>query len=371
MDNEAAQQLWAQLFSRMASEERATIYDPEHDIDKDYAKLSLGLAQAGWSPPEIKARIEAHKSDWVNSPVTSPGVAPHVEIQFSKLCDSVEAAMDRLNLASHDRIVRGIEPRTGPHAAMTNVIMTTEGIITVGSFLFRFCGLIARAFTRTLYLNPWLWENPTCSDASACALLRRSPVLLAYWLRIYMSFAITGTHLVVPYRPANKHEVLLFEQIARAMEIFAIAHEYGHHHHGHGRQLQEDPKREEFQADQFALRISYEVESQPILFANPYLSSGAGGTVLLLALDTLRRFEERISGVSLPLSKTHPTIEERLARFDSVSVLKPEEFVALKGFRGAAKRIMAAVDAEMSQLLRLLPVDTLDELRTSLLRQPR
>jgi hypothetical protein len=52
-----------------------------------------------------------------------------------------------------------------------------------------------------------------------------------------MSYAVTGTNILVPFRPATKVEVLLFEQIARAMEIFAIAHEYGHHHHAHGRRL--------------------------------------------------------------------------------------------------------------------------------------
>jgi hypothetical protein len=82
----------------------------------------------------------------------------------------------------------------------------------------------------------------------------------------------------------KKHELLLFEQVARAMEIFAIVHEYGHHHHGHGPRLEDNPKQEEFDADQFALRIGYEVERVPLICPNPYLSSGAGGVVLLMAL---------------------------------------------------------------------------------------
>ena len=104
---------------------------------------------------------------------------------------------------------------------------------------------------------------------------------------------------------------MLFEQVARAMEIFAIAHEYGHHHLGHGSQIDGDPMQEEFEADQFALKISYEVEQKPFLFDNPYLSSGAGGVVLLLALATLRKFEETLRGARATASdptRTPPTV---------------------------------------------------------------
>jgi len=54
--------------------------------------------------------------------------------------------------------------------------------------------------------------------------------------------------------------LLLFEQVAQSMEVFAIAHEYGHHHFDHGRQIGRDPHQEEIDADKFALRISYEIE---------------------------------------------------------------------------------------------------------------
>jgi hypothetical protein len=283
---------------------------------------------------------------------------------MNMLCDDIEAAMVRLRLDSHARIARGIEPRTGPYAAKTNVIMTDQSIVTVGSFLFRFCGLVARAFTRTLHLNPHLWERPGFSQAAGRTLLRAAPEVTSYWLHIFVSYAITGTHIMAPYRPAAEHELVLFEQVARAMEIFAIAHEYGHHHHDHGRRLEDDPKREEFEADQFALKISYEVETKPLLVWNPYLSSGAGGLVLLLALGILRKCSEVITGVDAEPSDTHPTIPERLARFDTVAVLKPTEFAVLKSFRTVSTRIMTCVDSELSLMIKSLEPSLRDQLRT-------
>ena len=122
-------------------------------------RLRTGLAQAGWTEHEIDARIITHKAQHENAPVSSPGVAAQVEIQLTRLCDDIEAAMTRRGLNSHARVARGVEPRAGPYASMTNVIMTRQGIVTVSSFMFRFCGLVARPFIRTLRLSPSFWES--------------------------------------------------------------------------------------------------------------------------------------------------------------------------------------------------------------------
>jgi hypothetical protein len=141
------------------------------------------------------------------------------------------------------------------------------------------------------------------------------------------------------------------------MELFAISHEYGHHDFNHGRTIGEDAHKEEFEADQFALRICYEIEREPLLFVNPYLSSGAGGVVLLLALETLRYFESRMGAAPI-VQDSHPHVEARLSRFDSVAVLKPQEFAQLRGFRSACQRIMATVHAELLDLLNALPSES-------------
>jgi hypothetical protein len=90
---------------------------------------------------------------------------------------------------------------------------------------------------------------------------------------------------------------------------------------------------------------------------NPYLSSGAGGVILLLALETLNGIREVITRISIAPSVTHPDVDARLLQFDSVSVLKPQEFVALRAFRIASTRIMKTVQSVLLELTNAMPPD--------------
>ncbi len=370
-NNDAARQLWAQIFERQAADEFATLADPDHDHEADEKGLRDGLAEAGWSDDEIERRIEAVRGERAPSTGDSPGVTASIERIFNFLCDDVEAAMVRLKLESHTRLTRGIDPIAGPSAAMTNVIMTDQGIVSVSSFFFRYCGLIARAFTRTLHINPFAWEADDCDDAAGRSLLISKPALIHYWFMAFVSFAATGTQMLAPFKPAQKHEAILFEQIARAMELFAIAHEYGHHHNAHGRNANTNPVAHEFEADQFALRILYEIEKKPFIAINPYISSGAGGVILLRSLDILRLVSERLLGEKLADRGTHPPPSDRIEKFESVAVLKPQEYAALLSFRLAATRILDCVETLMLESIDQFPESLrakLIELRATVMR---
>jgi hypothetical protein len=358
--NESAVQLWEQVFARLATQENAAIMNPIHDPSGDEVSAREGFKQAGWSDAEIEEKFRLQRDGILDVPTTSPGVNPHVEAHLARLCDEIEGAMARLKLTSYEKTARGIEPRLGPYAAKINVIMTDESIITISSHLFRFCGLVARAFARTLYVNPYFWESPDWTDIEARKYLRSSPDLLKYWMTIYLSYAALGTNAAVPFKPANRNELMLFEQIARAMELFAIAHEYGHHDLDHGRDISIEPQVEEYQADQFALKICYEIEREPLIFENPYLSSGAGGIVLLLALEMWRGVESLLDGKTAKPG-SHPEALSRIERFRSVSVLKPAEFRQLDNFRAVCGRVMTAVNSELMLSLRGIPSKVLTE----------
>jgi hypothetical protein len=353
--NQSATELWEQLFSAMAKEETATLVDPEHDTAKDEERLRKGMAAAGWSELQVEALIELHKKREATAPKTSPGANPYVEHRLALLCDDVEAAMSRLGLDSHRRVARGVEPRPGPVAASTNVVMTDEGIITVSSFFFRFCGLVARAFLRTLNLSPSFWESNGYSEFKGRQLILSNPPLAQYWLHIFTSYAVTGTNAIAPYWPSNPYEAFHFEQIARAIEIFAIAHEYGHHHLKHGRKLEGDPKAEEFEADKFALAISWEADQKPFISLNPYMRSGAGGAILLLALKTLQEFKKDFVPKLDASSGTHPAIDARIGRIAAAVNADGREVDRFKRFELAALRIMLCVHAEMSEIRREIP----------------
>jgi len=359
--NDIANEVWGQLYARAAKAEDAAIVDANYNPADDDARARAALKSAGWSDEHIDQRFEIHRQREASAPVTSPGVNPFVESQLKQLCDDVEEVMDRLKMDSHAKVARGVEPRAWASASKINVITTDESIVTVSAFLFRFCGLIARAFTRTLHLNPYIWEHKDFSEKTVHEYFQTSPELFRYWLQIYMSFALTGTHINVPYKPATPSEVLVFEHIARAMEIFVIAHEYGHHHHAHGKGLGSDPQAEEFEADQFALKISGAVKQFPPMLENPYLKSGAGGVVMLLALDTLRDVQRLFGNASETTLDTHPDVLARIERFDSVALLEPREFARLNGFRLAAQRVMGSVH---SILLPAIAAISKDKLRS-------
>lgn len=361
--NETATDFWRQYFANQAKSRDAALVDPEHDHAIDLQKLREGLAEAGWSTNEIDWRLSSLAGDHLPSVGNSPGVLTATERSFNRLCDDVEGAMARLNLTSHTRLARGIEPVVGPSAAMTNVIMTEEGVISVSAFFFRFCGLMSRAFTRTLQINPVFWESPDYRVDDGLKLLFANPKCAGYWTMAFCSFASTGTQILAPFRPATKTELLLFEQIARAMELFAIAHEYGHHHFSHGRDVKEDPFATEYEADRFAIRILYEIETRPLLYPNPYIPSGAGALILLRCMEILQRVKEVLTGAKPIASGTHPAVADRIVRFETVSLLKPEEYAALKSFRTTASRIMDVVENIVLELTNALPEDALQQLR--------
>jgi hypothetical protein len=107
------------------------------------------------------------------------------------------------------------------------------------------------------------------------------------------------------------------------------------------------------------LRICGEVERTPLFFDNPYLLSGAGGVVMLLALETLNEVASILGKKRRHRMGTHPAVDARIARFDSVAVLQPHEFERLKGFRIAAARILRSANAALLPALKALPAEAL------------
>ena len=54
--------------------------------------------------------------------------------------------------------------------------------------------------------------------------------------------------------------------------------------------------------------------------------------------------------LALPPGDTHPSADERIARFDAVAVMEPDKVRTLKGFRTASLRLMNAVGALLDDL---------------------
>lgn len=343
--NEAARDLWRQIFERAAAQPDAALFRPDEEIDTKQAELAAqALLEAGWSEAEIERRNEASVLRADLEHPNSPGVMPGLEFRLQVLSDRVKRVIAETGDTEHEKIEIAIDPVAGVSASLTNVIMTDQGILAVSSFLFRWCGLVARAYTRTLYAELAYWTSTAPDLAGDQAALLRSPDVAYYWFRIFTSFSLTGTHALVPFRPSTPKEFHLFEQVAWAMEYFTVAHEFGHHVLGH-RQAGEDPKKQEFEADAFSAKICEQLEFEPFpLIPNPYTRTGAGGSLMLISLEILRRFE------GAPNLGTHPRASDRIDRIASRNLIFPKQLEMDRDFNGMVQRIMNAVDRLMTEL---------------------
>lgn len=366
--NEEARDLWSQIFERAAADLNATLHDPDVELESSRRELARrAFAEAGWSEAEIKKyeAIYLSRTRALEEP-NSPGVGPDLEPILNLLASKVRRAYSEIGETAHEKVEVAIDPKAGVAASLTNVIMTDQGIVSVSSFLFRWCALIARAYTRTLYadLAHWAWSLP--SPANDRKTLLRNPDLAFYWFRIFVSFAGTGTHALVPFRPSTPTEVTLFEQVAWSMELFTIAHEFGHHALGH-RRPEDDPRSQEFQADAIALRVCERLEFEPFpLLPNPYTRTGAGASLMLIAIEVLRSFEGT-SKHDLPRVETHPTVTERAAKISSRNLMQPMQLQMDQEFNGVVSRILLAVGSLMDEFRR----EGGDELVAAVRRQIR
>ena len=350
--NDAARDLWAQIFERAAADPNATLHKADKKSEAAQRELTAkALKQAGWSEAEIARRNEAEGFDGELEYVNSPGVGPGLEFKLKFLSDRIREAISETGETSHEKVEIAIDPKAGVSASLTNVIMTDQGILSVSSFLFRWCGLVARAYTRTLYADIAHWTSKMSDPATDRERLLECPDLVLYWFRIFVSFSGTGTHVLVPFRPSSPTEFHLFEQVAWSMEYFTVAHEFGHHVLEH-RSTSADPMMQEFQADAFAAKVCEQFELEPFpLLPNPYTRTGAGASLMLLALEILRAFEEPVSDGKARVD-THPSPSDRIAKISTRNLMQPKQLEMDQEFNGTVIRIMSAVAGVMSDARR-------------------
>lgn len=355
--------LWSQMLRRAKEHEWSTFDDPEYvHPGRDADNIRQALSEAGWTDVEIDFRAAISKEHCDEAPTTSPGVARFTEAALHRLSQSVESAAAKINVQNRDKVYFAVEPKAGPLLSKINVVMTDQSIITMGSFFTRYCGLVSRAYVRTMLLAPMSVGSDFNEDFLRRE-LRKRPDLIFYWWQIFVSFALTGTHMLAPYKPSSKDEILLMEQVAFGMEIFGIAHEYGHHALDHGRIVgsESDAHREEFEADAFAMKICKTVEAdhryawdRTQSVPNPYLQTGASGILLLSSLEVFQKVKDRI--FINRAYDTHPSFRARSAKIRNTYIVQPELYATSQEFCDSVENVLRCVMLELDPIMRVFPL---------------
>lgn len=363
---DAAKDLWRQMLDRAKDHDWSTFDDPEYQhpgFDDESKKKAL--LEAGWSEQHIELRNKVESERNGAAPVTSPGVARMTEASLFRLSQCVEKAGETIGAKNRDKVHFVVEPKAGPFISKINVLMTDESIISMGSFFTRYCGLISRAYVRTTLLCPNS-AGARYDEDFLRKQLKRNPNLLFYWWRIFVSFALTGTHVLTEYKPSTKEEVILMEQMAFAMEIFGLSHEFAHHALDHGRALKssQSQKDEEFEADAYALKLCEVVEVDQrfkwiagVELPNPYLSTGAGAILLLGSLDIYRKVKDKM--FDNKAYDTHPEFTDRSHRIRNRLVLQPDRFQSSQDFCASVENVLICVMAELAPFMKSYPYSAL------------
>jgi hypothetical protein len=287
-------------------------------IDDNATLMHAAAKASGASLGQEADTIEEYKKALLN---TSPGSAfddVNARQIIERVIKEIEEACRILEIPTRAGVVYGVAPENGLRASLLSVLQTEASIIDVTVPFLSFCNLITKTLARSLPQQLLGQQISISHDPSAVRLkLQNNPELIDEWTRILASYAEFGL-------PPPRVQIVLDEatqalriMLLKAVELFAIAHEYGHHVLMHGisdtSEPATDPILDEHQADFFASNISLVVGShdEP---PNLYAMSGTGGLIILGMLDLVRRAVAVLeSGHDKPAPlKTHPPLKERI-----------------------------------------------------------
>ena len=107
LKNDAARDLWAQIFKRAAAADvNATLHEPDDDEGEAAQRelIAKALKEAGWSQAEVERRNRAEGFHGELENVNSPGVGPGLEFRLKFLSDRVREAISKTGETSHEMV---------------------------------------------------------------------------------------------------------------------------------------------------------------------------------------------------------------------------------------------------------------------------
>lgn len=240
----------------------------------------------------------------------------NVTLILAQVIDRVEAACRRAEVPIREGIAFGLQPALGLEASQLAVMGTEASIITVSQGFLPFCNLISKAVALSMAPDG---EGLSWDRDRVGAHLRDSPDVYRFWMQTLASYALTGAlNPGLPMPELTLPQQAMRFQVLKAMELFAVAHEYGHHVLRHGNSAGTDEVRDALQDEHDADSFSRLIGITDGLNADPpnlITASGAGGVLMLGGIELVRRAKACLeSGVAKPPPReTHPPLKERLS----------------------------------------------------------
>jgi hypothetical protein len=292
----------------------------------------MRMTQFGLTEEQAISMISDQSMRLAQIPLGSEYDTPQGQSILGDLMRDIQSACAARGIPIGDGVVFGLslEPTIG--AGSLSVLGTQASIISVTGPLINFCSIASKllAFTMDTEKSRSLGAGRINMDFQPEDIrghLRQHHHLIKYWMLLIDAYA---RHLEgprgLPLFNIRGNRGILRLAILRAMELFAVAHEFGHHVDYSNRKgtEKENSLLQEFGADVFAAIISKAVADKgpPPHYSDMFTFSGAGGVLMLGALDLVRRANSVLEtgADEMPYSKTHPPLRARLKVLESVYI---------------------------------------------------
>jgi hypothetical protein len=317
---------------RQAASSRITGYKARTPAEQlewiDENKETLLKLIRGTEPPrpDDEDHLEAYKEAIEGASAGSEFDDVNLRATLDRLIREIEDACLEHGISIHAGVAYGSDTALGLGIGQRPVLETEASIIDVSIHFLSFINQISRLLGRTVPYDRV--DEDRVLIVRDINLVRKTleiDIDLAHdWSEALTSFAATGVQAQSPTVPLNDPQNVIRTLALRAIELFAIGHEYGHHALKHGRvttsdEAATDPFEDEFAADLFGcvccMVICSKEEEE-----NFYAVSGAGAVVILGALDLIRRVRAVLeTGRDEPPSRSHhPPYPERVSNLGKV-----------------------------------------------------
>lgn len=251
---------------------------------------------------------------------------PIGQLELAEIQQKILAAATRRGLPRPSRVSVGVLHGDGVEAMQQRVMLADASIIMLTAHLSilinRLAKLIALSVPIAIRGDQFdiLYESPDFF------LLAEQPYLQGMWAKFFIDYAVDSDH------PSGGEELIvqgdkrqtIWQDMAQAIKLFVMGHEYGHHIAGHSLdgaigadgEQQEAQHRKEHEADHIALLLSTEAGQAEDIPNWPALT-GCGAVSILLVLELARQGKHTLLTGSAPPAATrgsHPSFDARLTK---------------------------------------------------------